>query len=80
MPDTLRARVEEAVRVHATEVAARAVPDALKHVAESLLAEAQAAPQESRETAMTILAADAFVTWACEAVAEENPAKLAGLQ
>ncbi len=44
-------------------------------MAELLLAEAKAAPQ-GRETAMTILAADALVTWACEAKAELDPEAL----
>lgn len=72
MPPALRRRVEEAVR----EVGdPGSVPDALRAAAESLLAEAaNAAP--GRDTALALLAADALMTYACEATAEGAPEHL----
>ena len=73
MPPALRRRVEDAV------VASRAgetnSADALRTAAEVLLAQAaHAAP--GRETALALLAADALMTYACEATAEQMPDKL----
>lgn len=68
----MRIRIEEAVRGAPTD---RSIGAVLKGVAESLIARAKSAPQD-RETALTILAADALVTLACEALAESDPAAL----
>jgi hypothetical protein len=47
----------------------------LCRVGERLLAEAIGMPP-SRDTAVTLLAADALMTFACEAMAEEAPERL----
>lgn len=78
MPESLRVRLEQAVRIHGPRVANLPIPDALKEIAESLITEAKSAPIGSRETAMMLLAADAMITFACEAVAELEPGRLAG--
>jgi hypothetical protein len=44
-----------------------------------LLDEAATA-QANREAALTLLAADALMTYACEAAAEQQPERLGGLQ
>ncbi len=54
-------------------------PSFLREVADALVEEAQSAPP-SRSTALTLLAADALVTLACEAVAESDPAQLAEMR
>ncbi len=50
----------------------------LSEIAENLLSEAKSAPP-SRDTALTLLTADALITYACEALAEGDPERLAGL-
>jgi hypothetical protein len=55
------------------------VPAALEALAGQLLAEAKAGPQ-NRGTALTLLAADTLITFACEAVAERDPGALADLR
>jgi hypothetical protein len=77
VPDSLRVRLEEAIRTYGPRVANRPVPDALEQIAESLITDAKSAPVGSRETAMMVLAADAMITFACEAVAELDPGQLA---
>jgi len=47
----------------------------LKDLAESLMEEAKSGPP-THDTAMTLLAADALITYACEVVAEQEPEKL----
>jgi hypothetical protein len=65
--------VEEAVT--AARVGDRNSADALRAAAEVLLAQAaHAAP--GRDTALALLAADALMTYACEATAEQTPDKL----
>jgi uncharacterized membrane protein len=49
--------------------------DALREAAQSLIEEAKSAPP-TRDTALTLLAADALITWACEAAAELDPGNL----
>ena len=49
--------------------------EALRQAGERLLAVAIAMPP-SRETAVTLLAADALMTFACEATAEFHPDQL----
>jgi hypothetical protein len=53
--------------------------DQLKDAGERLLAEAKSAAP-SRDTAITLLAADALMTFACEAMAEEAPERLGSLR
>ncbi len=50
----------------------------LRQIGDGLLAEAQSGPP-SRRTALTLLAADALMTWACEAQAELDPQGLASM-
>ncbi len=47
----------------------------LTEIAETLLSEAKSAPP-SRDTALTLLAADALITYACEALGEGEPERL----
>lgn len=51
------------------------VPLALKVLGDRLLEEAKGGPP-GRETALTLLAADALMTLACELIAEQNPERL----
>jgi hypothetical protein len=53
--------------------------DELRQLAERLLEEAKHGPQ-NRDTALTLLAADTLITYACEAVAGRDPGALADLQ
>lgn len=48
------------------------LPETLRRAGERLLAAARSGPA-SRDTALTLLAADALMTLACEAMAELNP-------
>ncbi|MSR05545.1 MAG: hypothetical protein EXR93_00525 [Gemmatimonadetes bacterium] len=73
MPPALRRRVESAIGLPGP--GAESVADTLRSAAEGLLAEAAAAAP-SRETALSLLAADALMTYACEAVAELAPERL----
>ncbi len=73
MPPALRQRIEDACRPAA---GAAPVVDGLRHAAERLLAGALDAPP-TRDTALTLLAADALITYACEAAAELDPERLA---
>ena len=58
---------------------AESVADALRTLADALLREAKEGG-EARDTALTLLAADALVTYACEAVAEAAPERLGELR
>ncbi len=82
VPESLRARILEAIvgdGWHETDAASGAtIPDALRSFAEMLLEEARAGPP-THDTAITLLAADALITYACEAAAELGPEMLAGL-
>lgn len=51
------------------------LPGQLREVAESLLSAAKSGPP-TRDTALTLLAADALMTLACEVVAEVHPGAL----
>lgn len=76
VPPSLRARVESAV---SAEAAGGGDPGAaLRRAAERLLAESKTGAA-SRGSAMTLLAADALMTLACEWVAEHDPDGLARL-
>jgi hypothetical protein len=62
----------------AVEEAAEILPDlpsALKLLGDRLLEEAKCGPP-TRETALTLAAADTLMTLACELVAEQNPESL----
>src|SRR5207247_11074591 len=73
-PPSLRRRVEQALRAQAPK-AGTPVSSALRAAADALLAEANDG-DSGRETALTLLAADALVTYACEAAAEADPHSL----
>ena len=47
----------------------------LEDLAETLMEEAKSGPA-GHDTAMTLLAADALITYACEVVAEREPERL----
>jgi hypothetical protein len=49
----------------------------LRQLGDGLLAQAKSEPA-SRDTALTLLAADALMTFACEALAEVDPSGLVG--
>ena len=66
----MRERILEAVKPEDL-----ALHEALRRAGERLLALAIAMPP-SRETAVTLLAADALMTFACEATAEFHPDQL----
>ncbi len=70
VPPSLVRRIDAAVAEHG--------PD-LRRAADALLAEAKHGGA-GRDTALTLLAADALVTYACEMVAEEAPDRLSSLQ
>lgn len=54
------------------------ISDQLASLAEALMQEAKSAPP-THETAMTLLTADALITFACEAVADLDPERLADI-
>lgn len=80
VPESLRARIMEVV-AGSGEWGVRLptphppLPSLLRQLANTLLETAKSAPP-SRDTALTLLAADALITWACEAAAEVNPSSL----
>ena len=59
--------------------AGESVADALRTLADALLQEAKEGG-DTRDAALTLLAADALVTYACEAVAEAAPERLGELR
>jgi hypothetical protein len=79
VPDSLRTRILQAVRE--SEAGKRetgnvqrdgqTLHDRLRAVADRLLADVQSAPP-SRQYAVTLLAADALMTYACEAEAGQS--------
>ncbi len=71
-PASLRARVLAAVE---PDVDCRRLPEALEEAAERLLTRAKVGPP-TRDTALTLLAADALITFACAAIAQSEPALL----
>ena len=75
-PASLRRRIEAALAegAGAAEVAEE-LPGRLRAVAQRLLAEAKSGPA-TRETAMTLLAADALITLSCEWTAEFAPERM----
>ena len=72
-PELLRRRIEAALPE--AEGAAEDLPGRLRAVAQWLLAEAKSGPA-TRETAMTLLAADALITLSCEWTAEFAPERM----
>ncbi len=82
VPESLRARILEVVvgngGQEADAVSGATLPDALRSFADLLLEEAKVGPP-THDTAITLLAADALITYACEAAAELGPEVLAGL-
>lgn len=87
-PASLRERVLGAVRRHAgagrsgggEQSSPRAVfPNTMRDVADALLEDAKSGPPDHK-TALTLLAADALVTFWCEALAAQNPEALAELK
>jgi hypothetical protein len=76
-PDALRARLGELVDAH-PEWETLALPEALLAAGEQLLRGVLAAPARRRETAVDLLAADACVTYAFEAAADQ-PDRLVAL-
>lgn len=77
MPPALRRRVEDAVR--SASKGETGTAEGLRAAAEALLAEAASAAP-SRETALALLAADALMTYACEATAEHAPEELGDMR
>ena len=89
VPESLRRRILAAVRryavssqstAHRSQLAAHstqltAYSTQLTEIAENLLSEAKSAPP-ARDTALTLLAADALITYACEALGEGDPERL----
>ena len=76
-PAALRSRLGELVDAH-PEWESLAVPDALLAAGERLLQGVLLAPAQRRATAVDLLAADACVTYAFEAAADE-PERLVAL-
>jgi len=73
-PAALRAQIERAV----TDSAAP-LPDHLADVGRALLGGVASRPQGGRELALDLLAADAFITYAFEAQAEQDVGAVARL-
>lgn len=69
MRSRVLAAVEEAAEIPPD------LPSALKLLGDRLLEEAKRGPP-TRETALTLAAADTLMTLACELVAEQNPESL----
>ncbi|MEJ2237950.1 MAG: hypothetical protein P8X82_06600 [Gemmatimonadales bacterium] len=75
-PPSLRTRILHAIRsAHTSESSLR---EALEEVARGLLDEAKSGPP-NHDTALTLLAADALITYSCELAAETEPQTLAEL-
>jgi len=75
-PLSLRTRILRAIRsAHTSDSSLR---ETLEEVARDLLEEAKSGPP-NHDTALTILAADALITYSCELAAETEPQTLAEL-
>jgi len=79
VPESLRARIQEAAASVAASGREAELASLLAEAGAGLLARAKAMPP-SREAALTLLAADALMTYACEALAEEAPERLGELR
>ena len=77
-PPALSARIARLVAAH-PEWEEMPIPEALLVASELLMAEVMAAPEKDRGTALDLLTADACVTYAFEAAAEEQPEVLVQL-
>ncbi len=71
-PDALKRRIAEVVAEH-PEWDAKPCAEALVEAGEILLAQVLAATPKDRQAALDLLAADACVTYAFEAAADEPP-------
>ncbi len=74
-PASLRARVLEAMASNPVPPSPLPLLQRLEALAETLMEEGRSGPP-THDTAMTLLAADALITYACEVVAEQEPEKL----
>lgn len=83
VPESLRSRIQEAIAAHAAPLQAPApgveLASLLADAGARLLERAEAMPP-SREAALALLAADALMTYACEALAEQAPERLGELR
>jgi len=81
VPESLRERILGVVTSAASAgsggCSADALHERLRQLGDGLLAQAKSEPA-SRDTALTLLAADALMTFACEALAEVDPSGLVG--
>ena len=77
-PPSLGRRIEQALDRYPL-APDRPIADSLRALADSVLSEATAGGA-ARDAALTLLAADALVTYACEATAETDPERLAELR
>ncbi len=74
VPPTLKARLQDALAEDSDE----GLPaDVFRRVALALIGELRA--DESRDDALTLLTADALMTYACEAASEQSPERLGEL-
>lgn len=71
----MRARILRAVRETTLAPSPVSLPQALRQLGDALLEQAKSG-LPTRDTALTLLAADTLVTLAYEVVAEENPDEL----
>ena len=76
-PAALRAQIEGAVRT--VNDSKLPLPSHLADVGRALLSRVASRPQGGRELALDLLAADAFITYAFEAQAEEDVGAVARL-
>lgn len=74
IPSALMARIDAALR---DAPRGTGLPDTLRGAADALLEEVR--DGAARDEAVTLLAADALITFACEAVSERDPAALTTL-
>jgi hypothetical protein len=78
-PPTLRAHLDRRVSPAPAGGGDGALPDHLAAAGRDLLDRVLSRPAAGRELALDLLAADALVTYAFEAQAEEDPARLVEL-
>jgi hypothetical protein len=79
IPASLRDRIVQAFEAHASPDASSPA-HSLRTVANALLEEAKQGHGGGRDVALTLLAADALVTYACEVTAETDPDQLGELR
>jgi hypothetical protein len=70
VPASLASRVRRETSRMGREADAQSVPEATRNMALSLLRDALATGGQTRATVMDLLAADAFITWSCEAACQ----------